>query len=102
MQTVAMIDVWGVAANSLWVLGLAVVLAALSWANWAAKTAGTRLRHVLARPPIRRALDFGLALFCAGLAATADPWWQQALWAALSVAWIVQILWPTRSDGMVR
>jgi hypothetical protein len=27
-----MIDVWGVAANSLWILGLSVLLATLSWA----------------------------------------------------------------------
>ena len=85
-----MIDVWGVAANSLWVLGLSTLLAALSWASWAAGEEKVRFRAVLARPGMQRVLDLGLFLFCAGLAATGRAWWERALWGLLAAAWVVQ------------
>jgi hypothetical protein len=85
------IDVWGVIANSLWILGLAVLLAVLSWAHWVASTEGKRLRAVLGRPRTRQGLDLGLFLFCAGLAATGRAWWERVLWGLLAAAWIFQI-----------
>lgn len=92
-ESCPMIDLPSIAANSLWILGLAVVLAALSWANWEAKTARGRLRQALATPSIGRALDFGLALFCAGLAGVARPGWERALWGALAVLWLARMFW---------
>lgn len=99
-----MIDVWGVAANALWVLGLAVVLAALSWAHWVAQEEGVRLRRVLSRRGLRWPLDVGLLLFCAGLAATSRRWWERALWGVLALAWGVQAgsaAWGQRGAGDV-
>ena len=90
-------DLLPVAANLLWILGLSLVLAALSWANWAARTSRTRLRSGLARPSIRRALDLGLALFCTGLATTAHRGWEKALWALTALVFTVSI-WRIR-DG---
>lgn len=89
-----MIDVWGVVANGVWIVGLAVLLAALSWASWVASVEGGRFRTVLGRPGIQRALGLGLVLFCAGLAATGRTWWERALWGGLSAlfaaqAWLV-------------
>ncbi len=94
-----MIDLWGVMANGLWILGLAVVLAALSWADWKAKASSTPLRVTLAKAPVQRILNLGLALFCAGLAATATSWWQRILWGALSLGWIIQIVRPASPKG---
>ncbi|MBN1813534.1 MAG: hypothetical protein JXA14_16975 [Anaerolineae bacterium] len=85
-----MIDIWGVIANSLWILGLAVLLAALSWARWIAHTEQSRLRVVLKRPRTQQILDAGLFLFCAGLAATGRAWWECILWGLLAAAWVVQ------------
>jgi hypothetical protein len=85
-----MIDVWGVAANSLWILGLSVLLATLSWASWAASEEKVRFRVALARPGIQQALNLGLFLFCAGLAATGRAWWERVLWGLLAAAWVVQ------------
>jgi len=95
------IDIWGVIANSLWILGLAVLLAALSWARWIAQTEQSRLRIVLKRPPIQIALDAGLFLFCAGLAATGRAWWERVLWGLLAAAWVVQA-WLVRAQGRKR
>jgi hypothetical protein len=89
-----MIDVWEVIANSLWILGLVVLLAVLSWAHWVASTEKNRLRVVLQRPSIQIALDVGLVLFCAGLAATGRTWWERTLWGLLAAAWMFQT-WST-------
>lgn len=94
-----MIDVWAVVANGLWVLGLALVLAVLSWGYWAAQVEEERMRDVLGRPALRRTMDLGLAVFCVGLAATSQPWWQRVLWAALGVAWLVDAALAGRGAG---
>jgi hypothetical protein len=84
------INVWGVIANSLWIFGLATLLAALSWAHWVASTEGKRLRTVLGQSRMRQGLNLGLALFCVGLAATGRTWWERILWGLLAAAWIFQ------------
>jgi hypothetical protein len=66
-------------------------LAALSWSSWAASEEKVRFKVVLQRPGVRRAIDVGLLLFFAGLAATARTWWERILWGVLAVAWGVQI-----------
>ena len=86
-----MIDVWGVAASSLWILGLAVFLALLSWAHWVASTEGGRLRVVLGQPWAQRVLGSGLVLFCTGLASTGRRWWERVLWGLLAILFAVQI-----------
>jgi hypothetical protein len=92
-----MIDVWSVAANGLWVVGLSILLAALSWTAWAATAGGDRLRIVIVRSPIRLCIDVGFLLFCSGLAATARTWWERLLWGGLTAAWGVQI-WISRRE----
>lgn len=84
-----MIDIFSLAANALWILGLAVLLAVLSWARWEARSEQVRFRQVLARPPIQVGLDLGLLLFCVGLSATARAWWERVLWGLLGIAWAV-------------
>ena len=104
-----MIDVWFVAANGLWIAGLSVLLAAWSWASWAASVGERRLRVMLVQPGVQRAVGLGMALFCAGLAATGRWWWGRALWAALAVGGMVHVVvsrpdrvWqqPVRSDDI--
>jgi hypothetical protein len=94
-----MIDVGVVAANGLWVLGLSLVLAALSWAYWRALEEGERLRRALARGGPRRTVDVGVFLFCAGLVATSRRTWEGVVWAALTGAWLIQALFAARNDA---
>ena len=95
-----MIDVWAVAANGLWVLGLSLVLAALSYGRWEraasrrspARSAGDERQDV--QPGRGRAsatwADLGVLLFCAGLAATSDRWWERVVWSVLALAWAIR------------
>jgi hypothetical protein len=94
-----MIDIWGVMANGLWVLGLALLLATLSWAHWAASMERTRFRTILGRPGVQRTTNLALALFCLGLATTARKWWERAVWGLLTVAWVVQAWTAGRKPG---
>lgn len=91
-----MIDIISLVANALWLLGLAVLLAVLSWARWKAQSGQVRFRQVLARPLVQLGLDLGLLLFCVGLAATAHAWWERILWGLLGIAWAVHAWWAAR------
>ena len=86
-----MIDWFGVFHNALWVFGLAIVLAALSYADWRRRLVVQRVsfRQALAEPGFQAAVSLGFTLFCAGLALGSAVWWQIAAWAALGLffAW---------------
>jgi hypothetical protein len=87
-----MIDLWYVASNSLWIAGLSLLLAAISWASWRASAGKTRIAAALTQPGARRAWAFGIALFCAGMAVTGRVWWEQGLWGTLAAGSIVYAL----------
>jgi hypothetical protein len=80
-----MIDWVGVATNSLWLLGLAVCLAVISYADWNAHSDHRRLYDVLQQPTFRLPLWSGLTLFCTGVALSGGRWWERALWGVLTV-----------------
>ncbi len=81
-----MIDWWLVFTSALWILGLAIVLAAFSYYDWLARETGRRRREVFWQSAWPAWLDAGLILVCAGLGLGAHPWWERLLWLALA-AW---------------
>ena len=85
-----MINWVNLAASALWIIGCALGLAAVSYADWEAAMSGERLRVRLRQPRIQIAIHLAGALFCLGLAATGRTWWERALWGLLVVAWAVQ------------
>jgi hypothetical protein len=87
---VSNIDWFGVFYNALWILGLAVALAAVSYADWRRRLSQPRLtlRQALSQPAFQAAWSLGLLLFCAGLALSRGPWWQTVAWAALALAFL--------------
>lgn len=82
-----MIDWFGVFHNALWILGLAIVLAALSYADWRRRLTVPPIsfRKALAEPGFQAAVSLGFVLFCAGLALGSTVWWQIAAWTALGL-----------------
>jgi hypothetical protein len=75
----------GFVAGSLWILGLALALAALSYADWLGKAQGWSVGTSLGRPGLQRTLGIACALFCAGLAVGGRAWWESVLWAGLAL-----------------
>lgn len=84
------IDWFGVFSNGLWILGLAVALAAVSYADWRRRLNDPRLtlHQALGQPSFQVAWSLGLLLFCAGLAITSDARWQTVAWAVLALAFL--------------
>ena len=80
-----MIDWYGVFRNGLWIAGLAVILAAVSYADWqrGLQTPKGSIRNALGRPGFLAAFCIGMVLFCAGLALSSSQWWETVAWALL-------------------
>lgn len=87
-----MIDWLGVFRNALWILGLALALAAFSYADWWRRVQVPKqsLGKALEGPWFRAVLGLGLALFCAGLALGGGPWWVVVLWTGLGLLFLGQ------------
>jgi heme A synthase len=88
-----MIDVWGVFANSLWILGLAVLLAVWSYASYEAGRRKQKVRHITRELGYSLTLNAGLVLFLAGMAATEDRGWARGLWIVLGLGVIAESVW---------
>ena len=87
-----MIDGWQLAANTLWVLGVATLLAAWSDAYAMAHTVRCSVRHILETGGYRTMISLGMALFCAVMAATEARIWARWLWLALTGAFLVELI----------
>jgi hypothetical protein len=87
-----MINGWGVFSNSLWVLGLSVLLAAWSMSYYEAQRSDKKVLRILSEGGYSWAVTVGLVLFCVGLAATEERLWAQVLWGLLGAAFLVDQL----------
>jgi hypothetical protein len=74
------------AANSLWILGCALALAAFSYASWQASLTHQHLLASLESPGILRALSLAGILFCSGRMALSEPGILTLLWGILALA----------------
>jgi len=88
-----MIDVWGVFSNSLWILGLAVLLAVWSYASYEASRRKQKVRHVIRELGYALVLNAGMVLFLAGMATTEDRWWARGLWIIIGLGVIAESVW---------
>ena len=94
-----MIDWYGVFHNALWVLGLSIALASLSYTDWRRRTSEPRasFRAMLGDPGFQTVFSVGMVLFCAWLALGGSTWWQTVGWALLALAfvWLAFSSWRT-------
>ena len=87
-----MIDWFSLAANSLWIVGLAVLLATLSYSDWKKSVENSSLRAVLGEFMPALSINVGLLLFCLGLLATSAMWWERAGWGVALLLVVGQIV----------
>jgi len=82
--------------DSLWVLGLAGVLATVSYVSWYRGVHSRSWRYVFSLPQMLIPLTVSLELFSIGLAAHGlivqppAPWWETAAWSILAFLFAVQ------------
>ena len=92
-----MIDWVNVALNSLWILGLSIILAAFSYHHWLAGETSRRLRDVLAQPSWKLPFSVGMVLTCVGFGyALAQHWWEKTIWTALALSYGWQFVMALR------
>jgi hypothetical protein len=84
-------DWFNLAANSLWIFALVLVLSVLSFARWEAFTQGRKLKDVLHSDRWVILLNTAGIFFCGGLSATSDTLWEMILWWGFLVLFGVQI-----------
>jgi hypothetical protein len=96
---VEQIDWPGLIRGALWVLGLSVALAAWSYAFWWARLRSVPLRRVVGLPIFTIPFFAGLALFSASLAWGVDRLWLRALWIAVGLGCLWEIVRGIRGAG---
>ena len=90
-----MIDWVSVGFSALWILGLGLVTAGLSFANYLASQQKRRFRQALEMPTCRIMIDLGLVFFCVGLAGGVLAVWERLVWAVLALMFVLQT-WQAR------
>jgi hypothetical protein len=91
-----LIDWPGAARNALWIVGLSIALATLSYASWWAKLRRLQLRAVIDRSQFAAPFAAGMLLFTISLAWSAPRWWERGLWIVLALAFLWQLVTEAR------
>lgn len=93
-----MIDWISVVVNFLWILGCAIILAVLGYADWLANLREVRLREVLNGAGFQALLQGGVVLVCLGLLFTSRRWWEYVVWGILAAVFAAQcfLAWQAR------
>ncbi len=86
-----MIDWTMLGINALWIVGLAVALAAVSYTSWEAWSTHESFRSRLGRPPSRAVLALAGALICLGRAGASSEYWLAGIWLVLAALFLWQI-----------
>jgi hypothetical protein len=94
-----MIDWYGLFCNAVWILGLAVVLAAMGMANFQTRIQGVKLRRALISSGFQLPFGVGMFLFCLGVFLSSQAWWERVLWGLLAVLFAGQVIWLWRNGS---
>jgi hypothetical protein len=86
-----MIDWVSVGFSALWILGLGLVTAALSFAYYLASQQKRRFMQVLEMTAYRIIIYLGLVFFSLGWAGGVSAVWERLVWAILALIFAVQI-----------
>jgi hypothetical protein len=78
--------------NSFWIVGLALLLAALSYQQWEAQQTQTKLRDRLNHPSFMRPFWLAFILICIGLAGTSGRIWETAIWCFFIIIGLINIV----------
>jgi hypothetical protein len=97
-----MIDWWRLGSNLLWVVGLAIVLAAFSMAHYRARTGPVRLRQILRGAAFQFPFCIGMILVGLGLALSGQEWWEKLVGGLVALAFVVEALrlWRRRPTDL--
>lgn len=95
-----MIDWYSMGFGALWILGLGLVVAALSFANYLTSQQKRRFKQVLKMSACRITIDLGLVFLCLGLTGGLSAVWERLLWGVLALIFIVRT-WQARKMSKI-
>jgi hypothetical protein len=95
-----MFNLWQIAAHALWILGLAVLLAAWSFGYYEAQQRGGRVLSLLSQPNYDLALTIGLVFFLGGLAGADGRIWAKIILIILALAVIGLLIYRRRQNSL--
>ncbi|MFT5193076.1 MAG: energy-coupling factor transporter transmembrane protein EcfT [Cellvibrionaceae bacterium] len=98
-QLTQLVDLPRLFFNSLWILGLAIIFAALSMHHYLAQEKKIPLRKALQSPDFQLFLWGGLTIVTIGFAGNANQSWEQLVWLALTLLNGVQVFFAFREKG---
>ncbi len=78
--------------NSLWISGLAILLAAFSYHYWAASEQGRKLREQLSRPGFLGFFWLAMLLVSLGLLGTSQEPWEMAIWGGMALITLIALV----------
>ncbi len=93
-----MINWLSVVGNAFWIVGLALILAGLSYYYWVAGQTGRSLRQMMDRPRFQMVIAGGLLLVGIGLAITAGDLWQAIPAGALILVCLIALFTILRDE----
>jgi hypothetical protein len=93
-----MIAWFNLLGHFLWLLGLALLLTAVSLVQWQAEQVGRSSREAFAEPAARLAVAAGFFVLALGLALVLEPWGYKASWLGfmLLAGWLGLAAWRQR------
>ena len=86
--------------NSLWIFGLSLLLAAVSYHYWDAAQSERSLRLQLSRPGFLVWFWMAILLISIGLLGISQQLWEMAFWAVLTIVSAVNIILTTRKKAL--
>ena len=95
---------WGnIAGNALWILGLGIALAAVSYTDWRASTVPIQRRVAFSAPSFLAPFNLGLTLFAAGFIYQNRQTWEAVLWAVLTCIFVISVFvnWRARDQNVL-
>jgi hypothetical protein len=79
--------------NALWITGLSLVAAALSFTNYLGGRKKLGFMQAIKTPVCRIMIDLGLVFFCLGRVGGLSAIWERLLWGALAFFFFVLKTW---------
>lgn len=84
------VDWYFMVFNALWIIGLSLLIAVLSYASYFATQQKKQFKQALEIHACRNIGLLGLVIFCIGLAGGVSAIWERIAWAALAIIFAYQ------------
>jgi hypothetical protein len=87
------------AGAALWIAGLSVLLAGISYHDWWRREHTLRWSDVRRAPSWQLTMSAGMVAFCAGVAAANEAWTARVVWGILAAVFMLRAIAGARQSS---